>query len=427
MIMKHIFIRWIGRFRSLAVLSLLPLLPVGVSTAGDWPGWRGPTGIGLSDEQDLPLSWDAKTGENVLWKNNLTGITGHSSPIVWGDRLFLTTAAKQSRQQEEGKEIPDHHVACYRAADGEPLWQTLISPGKEVMGYGIYASPTPATDGQAIYAWFGSAVIAALDFSGKLLWRHERSGPFALNPGICSSPILYDDTVILICDQGRDQGFLQGLDKKTGEVKWEQKRKGLSYCNATPFVLDVQGKKQLIVAGSNALQGLDPADGNPIWWCKSWGFGASPAFGGGLIYADKGGKEQAIAVEPTGQGDVTATHVKWQLEKVAGDYASPVISGDWIYRVSGEGIVECRKLASGENRYTQRLDGMSKLASPIATADGRVYFASTGKSYVLRAGAEPDILGSGSLGGGGNGSSPAIAGGRIFVRDTESLFCIGRK
>jgi outer membrane protein assembly factor BamB len=232
--------------------------------------------------------------------------------------------------------------------------------------------------------------------------------------------------VILLCDQGRNQGFLQGLNKSDGEVKWEQPRKGLDYCNATPILMDVAGKTQLIVAGSKALNGLNPASGDPIWFCKSWGFGSSPVYGKGLVYADRGGNEPAICVDPNGTGDVTKTHVKWQVDKVPGDYSSPVISGDYIYRVVAEGVIECRSLASGEKLFSGRLEGVSKLASPIATPDGRVYFASTGNSYVIKAGPTLEILASSKLPGGGNGSSAAISAGRIFVRDFDFLYCLGK-
>jgi outer membrane protein assembly factor BamB len=408
---------------------LVTLAAIWFSTAafaGDWPGWRGPSCVGWTDETELPLEWDGKTGDGVLWKASLKGTSGHSSPIVWGDRVFLTTSDKQTHEQEHNKEVPDHHIDCYKASDGTLLWSTRIAPGSEVAGHSIYASPTPATDGKAVYAWFGSAVIAAVDFDGKLLWRHERKGPFVLNPGICSSPILYKDTVVLLCDQGRNQGFIQGINKSDGEIKWEQSRKGLDYCNGTPILMEVSGKKQLIVAGSKALYGLEPASGEPIWWCTSRGFGSSPAYGHGLVYADRGGNEPAVCVDPTGQGDVTKTHVKWQLDKSPGDYASPVISGDYIYRPVNDGVIECRSLANGERLYNSRLEGVSKLSSPIATADGRIYFVSTGHSYVLKAGPTLEILSSSKLPGGGNGSSPAVSGGRIFVRDHDNLYCVGK-
>jgi outer membrane protein assembly factor BamB len=240
---------------------------------------------------------------------------------------------------------------------------------------------------------------------------------------VCSS----DLTVILLCDQGRGKGFLQGLDKKTGQVKWEQKRTKTSQNNTTPLLLTVKGKPQMVILGSEILQGLDPASGEPVWWCKTRGFGASPVYAKGLVYAAKGGDEPAVAVDPTGEGDVAKTHVKWQLPKLPGDYSSPVIAGDYIYQVQKEGIVGCLKLTTGETVFVERLDKVSKLASPIATADGRVYFVSTGTSYVIKAGPKLEILGGGNLGGWGNGSSAAVSGGRIFVRDFEFLYCLGKK
>lgn len=415
--------------------TIRPYLPVIVLAIGhfsacaichaeNWPRFRGPTGFGYSAEKDLPLTWNGKTGENVAWKVSLEGTTGYSSPIVWGDRVFITTAARQTRQQEESKEVPEHHLACYQVTDGKLLWRTPIPQGKEAAGYAIYAVPTPATDGKAVYAWFGSAVIAKIDFDGKLLWRHERAGPFNLNPGICSSPILFEDSVILINDQNRGSGVLQWLDKETGEVKREQKRDKMGACNATPFLLDVAGQTQLIVSGTNALQGLSPAGGEPIWSCKFGGFGASPAYGNGLIYADKGSNEPALAVDPSGHGDVTATHVKWKIDKLPGDYSSPVISGDYIFRVQADGIVACLNLLTGERLFTERLEGVSKIVSPIATADGRVYFAGAGKSYVIKAGPALDVLATNELEGGSNGASAAVSNGRIFIRDFQHLYCI---
>jgi len=320
---------------------------------------------------------------------------------------------------------------CFQASDGTLVWRTPIPPGKMVEGYNIYAVPTPVTDGRAVYCWFGSAVMAAVDFEGKLLWRKERAGPFLqnpnlLNPGICSSPALYGDTVILQFNQGRGQGYVQAVDKKTGEVKWEQKQAKGGPCNTAPLVLDVRGKPQLIVAESEALRGLDPAGGEPIGWCKGWGFGASPAYAAGLLYTEKG-NEPAQLVDPTGQGDVTATHVRWKVAKMPGDYASPVIVGEYIYKIQKEGVVACLKLATGEPVFTGELEGVSKLASPVATADGRLYFVSTGKSYVIKAAPALEVLGKGDLRGSGNGSSPAVSGGRIFIRDFDFLYCLGRK
>jgi outer membrane protein assembly factor BamB len=397
----------------------------------NWPRFRGPAGVGVTGESNLPLTWNGKTGAGVLWKAPLKGetlaTTGHSSPIVWGDRVFLTMSDKQTRAQEEAKEIPVHYVACFRVSDGKELWRTKVKPGKEVAGYNIYATPTPVTDGTTVFAWFASGVLVALDFDGKLLWRQERAGPFNLNPGICSSPIVYGDTLILICDQNRGLGFIQGLNKKDGTVKWEQKRARTGACNSTPILIDVKGKTQLVVAGQNVLQGLRPDDGEVIWWCKSWGFGASPAYARGLIYVDKGGNEPAQLVDPTGTGEVTKTHIKWKNDKVPGDYSSPTICADIIYRVKADGMVSAYSLGKGEELFSERLTGFPKVVSPVATADGRIYFVSTGKSYVVKAGPTFEILATNDLGGGSNTAAPAIADGKIYTRDFEFLYCLGKK
>lgn len=422
--------------RSAFVLVLMTacamvLAAAAASPAGDWPGWRGPAGTGVTDEKDLPLTWSwngkpADKGENILWKVPLKGLTGHSGPIVWGDKVFLTTASKQTNEQEKEKLIPEHQMSCYQAADGKCLWTTIIPPGREPAGYAIYAVPTPVTDGKAIYAWFGSAVVVAVDFDGKILWRQERAGPFNLNPGLCSSLTLFEDTVLLLVDQGRDKGYLQALDKKTGEVKWERKREKTGCNNSTPILIQVGGKPQLVVAGERVLQGLSPATGEPIWWCKGSAFGSSPVLANGLIYIDKG-NETGMVVDPTGTGDVTATHVKWKLDKVPGEYTSPVAVGDLVYRAHKPGNITCRKLATGEQVYDEAAKDISILASPFATADGRVYFAGGDKTYVVKAGEKFEILATNDLRGGNNGSSPAVSNGRIFIRGNEWLFCIGTK
>ncbi len=425
-------------FARLTAAALAGVLLIGSSTVArseNWPQWRGPTGAGYSSETDLPVSWSVKkeggkeVTENIVWKAPLEKSTGHSSPIVWNDRVFITTSSKQTSDQERAKQIPEHQVVCFRASDGKRLWTAPIQPGKQDAGYAIYATPTPVTDGQAVFAWFGSAVIAAVDSDGHLLWRHERPAPMRLNPGVCSSPILYQDTVILLGDQAGPDGFLQGLSKKTGEVIWEQKRANEGPTNTTPLIVNVAGKPQMIITGGQRLEGLDPASGKLLWFLKTPGFGESPVFTRDLVYSSRGGNEPAALVDPSGAGDIEKSHVKWRLAKLPGEYASPIVSGDYILYVANDGILGCLKLSSGEQVFTERLEGLSKLSSPIVTADGKVCFATTGKSYVVKAGPKLEVLGKGDLGGGeGSGmASPAISGGRIYVRDFNSLWCIGKQ
>jgi outer membrane protein assembly factor BamB len=401
------------------------LIAAGIGWAGDWPGWRGTTGNGTTAEKDLPLTWGGKSNENVLWKVEIGG-RSYSSPIVWGDRLFVTDADRQSDQDVKNKIIPEQRVICYATADGKEVWRTKVPSGPWFDGNSIYTAPTPVTDGKLVYAWFGSGVLAALDFDGKIIWRREHAGPYNVYPSITSSPVLYGDNVLILCDQNKDS-FLLAVDKKTGEVRWEEKRPKARGTNSSPILLRVKDRDELIVCGGDALEGLDPANGKRLWWCdKDGGYWTSFTFGSGLLYADSGGG-RGLAVDPSGEGDVNKTHVKWQQTKVPEGLGCPIIVEDYVYRAHKPGLLRCSKLSTGEVLYSERLEGISYLASPFATPDGRIYFASPGKSYVVKAGPKFEVLATSTLPGGDDGPSPAVAGGRIFLKSSRTLFCIGKK
>jgi outer membrane protein assembly factor BamB len=425
---------------TLTVVAILSLTAGNVSQAGNWPCWRGPTGMGYTDEKDLPLRWDGKTGENLLWKVPLGGI-GNSSPIVWNDRVFVTVSRKQTNKEQDDKIIPDHWVSCFQAADGKELWRTTVPPGHYPRGYGIYAVPTPVTDGKRIYCCFSSGVTVALDFDGKIVWRDEIGGEVPKHyDGLISSPMLFEDTVIRIVNvtQGNGDGVVQALEKDTGKVKWTKKLPRSGSANASPVLLPIKGKLQLILAsGNNLLEGLDPADGTTIWSFKRRMGDLSPVYADGILFTDCPGGP-GLALDPTGLGDATKTHEKWRIEKTPASYAyaSPVLCDGYIYRVHKPGILHCWKLSTGELLYAERLDGLTNLASPVAAPEGRVYFLSSATSYVIKAGPKLEVLARNELGGynGNNGPSPAIANGRIYVRDAApagpagaSLYCIGKK
>jgi outer membrane protein assembly factor BamB len=419
-----------GRFHILAAVTASVLLvlagPGRPTPAGNWPGWRGPTGAGISEDKDLPLTWGGKDNANVLWKVKLTG-RGSSSPIAWGERVFVISAAKQSDADVKNKVVPEHEVTCYQAADGKELWRTVVPPGTFADGY--YAIPTPVTDGKLVYAWFGSGLAVALDFDGKIVWRKERPGPYNVYPGVSSSPVLHGDTLLILVDQGKTS-FLMALDRATGEVKWEKKRPEMrGSTNSSPVLIDVKGQKQLVVAAANALQGLDPNDGKLLWWCeKDGGYWTSVTAGSGLVYADSNGG-RGLAVDPTGSGDVNKTHVKWQHTKVPEGLGAPLIVGDYLYRVHKPGVIKCWKLSTGDLVFDERLTGVSFLSSPIATADGRIYIASPSRSYVIKAETPKlEILGDNAIkDGGDDGPSPAVAGGRLFLKTGSTLWGIGKK
>ena len=189
---------------------------------------------------------------------------------------------------------------------------------------------------------------------------------------------------------------------------------------------NVGDRTQLLVAASNAVQGVDPADGKVLWSCAGKGDTVSPVFANGVVYCDCGRGGPGVAVDPTGSGDVTATHRKWTLNQVPEGFSSPVIVGAYLYRVTNPGMLRCWKLATGEPVFSERLEGVSTSCSPLTTPDGRIYLASAGKTYVVRAGPKADVLAVNDLGDGGNAAA-AAAHGRIYVKGRQFLFCLGTK
>ena len=414
------------------VLLSLVFAAGSVGGAADWSGWRGPTGQGLTDDKKLPLTWSGKTGENVRWKSPLPGTEAkaapdqnQSSPVVRGGKVFVTVGYWPGKA--DPKAYPEHHVACYAADDGKPLWDVKVEPGPWLFAdlRGGYTAPTPAVDDERVYVVFGSAVIAALDHAGKQVWRKEIK-PFKFDVALAASPVLVGDSVVMQLDQTDKQSRLTSFDAKTGDVKWEQLRPAHGFAHSTPVLAEVGGKKQLLVAASNALQGVDPDSGKVLWTCGASGDTVSPVMGSGLVYLDSGRGGNGIAVDPTGTGDVTKTHLKWKSGTIPEAIGSPVVVGEHLYRLHAPGVLKCLTLAKGEVVYGERLNGVSASASPIATPDGRIYFASAGRSYVIKAGATFEILATNDLGD-DCPASPAVADGKLFLKGRKMLYCVGEK
>jgi outer membrane protein assembly factor BamB len=402
--------------------------------AGDtWPGWRGRTGLGLSDEKDLPLTWGGPTNENIVWKSPLPGADAkaksdhnQSSPIVWKDRVFVVAAYWPEGVAQS--EFPEHHVACYSAADGKLLWDVKVPPGPWLLKdlRGGYAAPTPCTDGERVYALFGSSELAALDFDSRLLWRKEIA-PFAWDVAVGTSPVLTRDAVLVLADGTKPAlSRLIAFDPATGNIKWERKRPDANFNHTTPVLIEVNGQRQLLIASSAALQGVDPVDGAVIWWATNKGDVPTPAYKDGLVYSEDGRGGPGIAVDPTGIGDVTGTRVKWTTRPIPEGYSSPTMADGYIYRTHNPGILRCIAVADGKRVFAERLpSGVNTSASPVLTADGRLYFASGGKSIVLPLGANYEPLAINDLGDGG-AASPAVAHGRLYLRGSRYLYCIGK-
>lgn len=423
---------------ALASALVFSLLATGLALGAHWPQFRGPTGLGYTDEENLPLTWGGPGHDNVLWQSALRG-QGHASPIVWGEHVFVCTARWPDSTLAREKVIPEHHVACYRAADGELLWDTLVPPGPWLRTDfrsgpgGGYAGPTPATDGRLVYCLFGSSVLAALDFQGQLVWRKDiLPHTFDVAPG--SSPILYKDSLILFCAMSKaSDSCVIAFDKASGQVHWRQALPDMEFGHATPVVIEVDRQPQLLVLASgmavrdHALRSLDPATGQPLWSCRGAGDAASPAYGAGLVYFDSGRGGPGFAVDPTGSGDVSRTHTRWTVSQVPEGIGSPIIVSNHVYRLHTPDTLECWEAATGKLVYAERLKGLSTTwASPIADPKGRLYFANAGKSYVIQTGPEFRVLAVNDLGDGSH-PSPATAPGRLFLVGLKNLYCIGAK
>jgi outer membrane protein assembly factor BamB len=413
------------------------LLP-GALAGANWPGFRGPTGLGYTTETNLPLTWGGPAGENVRWTAPLPG-QGHASPIVWDQAVIVCTVNWPAEVEDRKKVIPEHHVTCYRASDGGLLWDTLVPPGPWLRNDfrsgpgGGYAAATPATDGRLIYCAFASSVLAAVDFQGKIAWR-KPIVPYSFDVTLGSSPVLYGDTVILFCAMARkEDSCVVAFDKAGGAVRWERKFPQMRFGHSTPLILQVNNKPQMLLLASgmeeadDALQSLDPTDGQLLWWCRGEGDASSPAYGQGLVYFDDGRGGTGVAVDPTGAGDVSATHVRWTIKQRGEALSSPIVVGKYLYRLRTPGFLQCWGMADGKETYSQRLEGISTTwASPIADPQGHLFFANAGKSYVVQAGPQCRILAVNDLGD-GNHPSPAAAHGRLFLVGMKNVYCIGAK
>jgi outer membrane protein assembly factor BamB len=427
---------------------------LGVSlSAADWPNWRGPRGTGASDEKNLPVRWSAS--ENVAWKAPIGG-AGVSSPIVAGDRVFVTS------QQGSGVRRPGNHprlaqganagvsgeralagsgdgdrtffvVEAFSRGDGRRLWQyrtEAAGPLPGVHDKHNLASPSPVSDGQMVYAWFGTGQIVALDMTGKVVWeRHlgKEIAPFEINWGHASSPTLYGDSLLLLCDHA-PASYLLAVDKKTGKERWRADRgKGrMSY--TTPFVVETPGGPELIVNSSERVDAYDPRTGTFLWH-----FGGSnqfpipaPTFHDGVVYMTRGYRSGPyMAVRPGGRGDISRSHVVWEVPTGAPYISSLVYDEGILYMASDVGAVTAIDAATGRRIWQQRVDGIFS-ASPVA-GDGKIYFVSeTGETIVLKAGRTPEVLARNDLGE-RLIASPAISNGQLFIRSDNQLFAIGKK
>lgn len=404
-------------FRSLSVIFLFFFASVYPGFSQNWPCFRGPNGDGTSPEKNVPLKWDSVT--NVVWKVRVPG-SGYSSPVIWGERLFLTTAFA---------DIQEKALLCYDVKSGKLLWQkTLLkAPFEKKHDNNGFASGSPATDGTRVYVSFldgKDVVVAAYDFSGKQVWI-QRPGTFFSPHGYSCSPVIYEDKVIVNGDSQKDS-FVAAISRSNGKVLWKVSHERQAHSFSTPIIRRMAGKSQMIFLGNREIASYDPATGKKYWFVNgpSEDFCSSPVYNSksGLVLVSSAWPiRNLVAVKPDGNGDVTNTHVVWQTRKGAYYVPSPVTTDDYIFSTMQTGQVHCIEVATGKVMWIEDL-GL-QYSSPVLV-NGLVYMPNDkGIITVIKPGPTFNPVAKNSIGE-KMFASPAISNGKLYIRGFEHLFCI---
>lgn len=419
-----------------ALIALAPLTCAALVNAENWPAWRGPRGDGSSIDQSPPLHWDASSGENISWRTRIPG-RGHSSPVIWNDRIFLTTCLEDELQRQ---------IVCLDRHRGNLLWSRTVleSPLETVHGRNSRASGTPTTDGESIFVAFmttdgtlvdapnvgttrdittGQMVVLATDMEGNSKWQ-VTVGSFVSAHGFCACPVLFDDLVIVNGDHDGDS-YIVALDKETGAERWRRQRAYGIRSYVTPIVRSIHGHPQLVFSGSKRIVSLRPHDGSPVWTIEgpTEQFVASMVYDGELFFMACGFPDyHVMAIHPDRSGDVTDSAVAWRTTSARCYVPSPVVVDGYLFVADDRGTANCFDAKSGE-RYWQARLGKGFSASLIHAA-GNVYFTDEdGRTAIVRPSRELDVIAENSIDEYVS-SSPAISEGTLFLRGEHSLFAI---
>ena len=422
--------------------------------AEDWPQWRGPDGRRISTERGLPTVWSRDSG--VAWRTPLRGL-GVSSPIVSGERVFLTSqvgrgplqpgghpslaqgpAASDGERPLGGRRVEGDGagvvfvVSAFDRDDGSLAWEyELPADGALPLAHQKHnmASPSAVTDGDRVYAWFATGQFVALDMDGTLAWQRQLArdyGPYEIVWGHSSSPVVYQDLIILQCDH-ETGAYLLALDSRTGDQRWRADRGPALRSFSTPVVVSGPAGNELVVNSYAGLDGYDPATGEWLWHAdghNEYPIATATYDDAGTVYTSRGYRAGPyLAVRLGGRGVVDESHVAWRVPTGAPYVSSLLYYEGLIYMANGSGIVTAVDAGTGDRVWQDRVGGIYS-ASPLA-GDGKVYlFSETGETVVLQAGRELNILQRNDLDE-RIVSSPAVSGGRIFIRTDEALIAVG--
>ena len=411
----------------------LSLFCISLLRSENWPTWRGPLGTGVCAEKNLPTEWS--TTKNVKWKVALPE-RGNSSPVVWGDRVFVTQAI-----EKEGRRT----LMCFDRRKGKLLWQKgIVCKEKEVTHRtNPYCSASPVTDGERVIVSHASAGIFCYDFKGNELWRRVL-GPQKHIWGNGASPIIYKNLCILNHGPGA-LTFLVALDKKNGTQIWRhdeagghsgEKREGEKNkwvgSWTTPILISVKGKEQLVMSYPGRVVAFDPMAGKELWTCRGLNelVYTSPLYGNGIVVAMGGYGGTALATRVGDKGDVTATHRLWTRPKEQQRIGSGVLHTGHIYILNATGVAQCIKVESGKVAWEERLKGKGVSGgswSSMVLADGKIYAINqSADTFMLKASPKFELLATNSLGE-MTQSSIAVSDGELFIRTYDHLWCISNE
>ena len=433
-------------------------LPARSAAAGSWPSFRGPGASGVSDGMDLPDTWNGETGEHILWRTEIPGLA-HSSPVVWGNRVFVTTAVSSEGDAtfrpglygdgdaSEDRSVHRFELSAFDKKSGELLWTRVAAEGPPLEKRHIkatYANSSPATNGRVVVASFGSQGVHAYTVTGEFLWRvdlgHLDLGAYDVPSyewGYASSPLLWEGLVYVQCDTQADS-FLLALDATTGETVWKAERDEIPTWGS-PTVVPAESGPELVTNGSNFIRGYDPKTGEEQWRLgrSSKITAPTPIFADELIVVASGrAPERPIfVIRPGARGDLTlpkgetsSDSIVWSLEQRGPYMPTPIAYEGHLYVINNNGALAAYELATGKELYRQRTAhaGSGFSGSPVA-ADGKIYLSSEdGDVLVIAAGPEYEHLATNPMGE-LLMASPALSDGVMYLRTASSLFAVGRK
>lgn len=449
--------RLLNRLRPLFLWSLVVLSAGAASSVGNWPSFRGNQASGVADGQNLPDHWDGTRGTNIRWKTRIPGLA-HSSPVIWGDRLYVTTAISSRGEATfkhglygEGDASPDRSVHqwklyCLDKRSGRIVWEKIAYTGvpreKRHMK-STYANSTPATDGRYVVAFFGSQGLYGFSAQGDLLWKRDLGvldvGAYDAPEyewGTASSPIIYGSKVIVQCDTQKED-FLLAADIATGTTLWKAGRDELPSWG-TPNVFTGAGRAELVTNASNFIRGYDPETGKELWRLggSSKITAPTPVFSEDLIVVASGRRPEAplFVIRAGASGDITpgqgqssSQQILWSRQQRGSYMPTPLVYRGFLYVLANQGIFDCYELRSGKELYRQRIahQGGGFSASPVA-ADGRIYLpGEDGDVFVVKAGKEFELLSTNPMGE-RLMATPALSDGTMYIRAEHSVFAIGR-